>query len=67
MTTGTVRWFDDLEGLGLITPDSGGEDVLVHYSAIVDEGFHTLADNERVRFITADGPKGLHARYVRPL
>jgi CspA family cold shock protein len=67
MITGTVRWFDDLEGVGIITPDSGGEDVLVHDSAIVDEGFHTLTDNERVRFSTTRGPKGLRAKYVRPL
>jgi cold shock protein len=67
MTTGIVRWFDDLEGLGFITPDCGGEDVPVHYSAIVDEGFHTLAGNERVRFETTQGPRGPHASYVRPL
>jgi CspA family cold shock protein len=30
--TGIVKWFDDGKGLGVITPESGGEDLFAHFS-----------------------------------
>jgi CspA family cold shock protein len=64
MATGTVKWFNADKGYGFITPDEGGKDVFVHHSAIVGEGYKSLAENAKVTFEPADGEKGPEARSV---
>jgi len=64
MATGTVKWFNDSKGFGFITPDGGGEDLFVHYSAIQMPGFKTLKEGQRVDFDPIQGAKGKQAANI---
>jgi CspA family cold shock protein len=64
--TGTVKWFSDQKGYGFIEQDEGG-DVFVHYSAIIEPGFRSLREGERVEFTVEQGQKGPAAANVRKL
>jgi CspA family cold shock protein len=64
MPQGTVKWFNQEKGYGFITPDEGGDDVFVHYSGIVGEGFRSLEEGDRVSFEVTRGKKGLQAENV---
>ena len=64
MARGTVKWFNDDKGFGFINVDGGGSDVFVHFSAIQSAGFRSLAEDQRVEFDIAQGPKGPQAESV---
>ncbi|MFA9486178.1 cold-shock protein [Moraxella haemolytica] len=64
---GTVKWFNEAKGFGFIAQDNGGQDVFAHYSAIVDSGFKTLAEGQKVAFILGEGKKGLQAEEIKKL
>lgn len=63
---GTVKWFNASKGYGFIARE-GADDLFVHHTAIVMEGFKTLAEEQRVEFSVEQGPKGLQATNVVPL
>jgi len=66
MAVGTVKWFDEKKGFGFIIPEEGGDDLFVHHSNIVTEGFRTLQDGQKVEFEAAQCKKGLEATEVKP-
>ena len=66
MATGKVKWFNDAKGFGFIVREEG-PDLFVHHTAIVAEGFRSLAEGQQVEFDVTEGPKGLQATNVRPV
>lgn len=64
MATGTVKWFNEKKGYGFIIPDGTTQDVFVHYSAIMTEGFKTLNEGDKVQFEIFQDAKGARARDV---
>lgn len=64
MAQGKVKWFNDAKGFGFIAQE-GGPDVFVHHTAIIADGFRSLAEGDRVEFEVKSGPKGLQAANVR--
>jgi CxxC-x17-CxxC domain-containing protein len=60
---GSVKWFNESKGYGFIALDDG-EDVFVHHSAILGEGFRTLGNGDRVEFELVEGDRGKQAANV---
>ncbi|PJE79561.1 Cold shock-like protein CspD [invertebrate metagenome] len=65
---GTVKWFNNPKGIGFIEPlpESEYQDILIHYSTIVMDGFKTLKAGEIVKFKFSKGEKGYHTTEVIP-
>ena len=61
--TGEVKWFDAKKGYGFIEREDG-DDVFVHFSAIEDDGFKTLNEDQEVEFEIVEGDRGLQAENV---
>lgn len=66
MATGVVKWFNNTKGFGFIEPADGEEDIFVHYSEIMGDGFKKLTAGQSVEFEVESGPKGLTAAKVNP-
>lgn len=61
---GRVKWFSDEKGYGFIEPEAGGDDLFVHYSEVVGEGFRTLEEGSLVEFEVVEGRRGKQASRV---
>ena len=57
--TGSVKWFNETKGFGFLSQDNGGQDVFVHFNAIVSDGFKTLTEGQKVSFNVEQGKKVL--------
>lgn len=55
--TGSVKWFNETKGFGFLSQDNGGQDVFVHFNAIVADGFKTLTEGQKVSFNVEQGKK----------
>lgn len=66
MATGTVKWFNNAKGYGFIRPETGGEDIFVHFTTIGMDGYKSLKAGQDVNFDLTEGPKGLHATNISP-
>ncbi len=66
MEQGTVKWFNDSKGFGFIQRN-GGDDIFVHHSGIVSDGFRTLAEGAAVEFEVEDSDRGPRAVSVKQL
>ncbi len=63
MLVGKVKWFNNEKGYGFIVKENY-DDIFVHYSSILDEGFKTLSEGQLVEFDLVVGDKGLQAQNV---
>jgi CspA family cold shock protein len=63
---GTVKWFNNAKGYGFIEPQTGDNDIFVHYSTIEMEGYKSLKAGQDVTFELSEGPKGVHATDITP-
>lgn len=59
MGDGHVKFFNEQKGFGFVVPETGGADVYVHASALRRSGVATLMPEQRVRFSTRQGMKGV--------
>jgi CspA family cold shock protein len=68
MARSKVKWFDGKKGYGFILNPDGGEDIFVHFSAIVSEqSFKVLNQDAEVDFELDKTQKGLQAKNVREI
>ncbi len=66
--TGTVKWFNSVKGFGFIAPDQGGDDVFVHFSAIISENsYRNLKEGDKVEFDVQTSERGPSATNVKTL
>jgi len=62
---GIVKWFNNDKGFGFISPEAGGKDLFAHYTEIVGDGHRSLADNQRVSYVSGTGAKGPQAKSIQ--
>ncbi|QIK57609.1 cold-shock protein [Erysipelothrix sp. HDW6A] len=67
MESGKVKFFNAEKGFGFIIVDGSNEEIFVHFSAIVSEGYKTLNEGQAVSFDIVDGQRGKQADNVRGL
>lgn len=64
MSTGKVKYFNDLKGWGFISTEDSADNIYVHYTEIKMEGYKTLKPGQTVLFELADTDKGQQAQNV---
>jgi len=64
MVEGKVKFFNDQKGFGFVMPDSGTGDVYIHASALRRSGVQALEPEQRIRYSTRQGQKGVEVDRV---
>lgn len=67
MNKGTVKWFNNQKGYGFITDAESGDEVFVHFSGIVSDGYKSLEEGASVEYEITSGQKGPQAVNVTKL
>ena len=67
MPTGSVKWFNNAKGYGFVRPDTGGDDLFVHYSYIQMDGYKSIKAGQFVQFDIQAAGNGFHAVNLRLL
>ena len=65
--SGMIKWFSNAKGFGFIVNENRTQDIFVHYSSIVSEGYRTLKSGQTVNYDMKQGEKGLHAEMLYQL
>lgn len=60
LQTGYVKYFNPAEGIGLISPSCGGDDIYVNRTAIAMSN-KSLVEGQKVEFATRRSSRGLKA------
>jgi len=63
MQEGTVKFFNETKGFGFIVPATGGPEVFVHVTGLIDK----ITQNDRVTYEVQDGKKGKNAVNVKKI
>jgi CspA family cold shock protein len=58
---GKVKFFNDEKGFGFITPSTGGSEIFVHSSGLIDK----IRENDSVSYDVEQGKKGPNAVNVK--
>ena len=67
MVEGKVKFFNDQKGFGFVMPDDGGGDIYIHASALRRCGIPALGPEQRIRFSTRQGLKGVEVDRVETI
>ena len=67
MLKGKVKWFNAEKGFGFIISEETGKDIFVHFSAINQEGYKSLAEGDVVNYeikVTDRGEQAINVSKV---
>ena len=64
MVEGKVKFFNDQKGFGFVMPDSGSGDIYLHASALRRSGIQAVEPDQRIRYSTRQGNKGVEVDRV---
>lgn len=62
--TGVCKWFNNEESYGFIEEPNTEEDIFVHFSEIMMDGFKKLDEGDRVEFEPVETDDGIQAQEV---
>ena len=64
MVEGKVKFFHDQKGFGFVMPDNGSGDIYLHASALRRSGVQAVEPDQRIRYSTRQGNKGVEVDRV---
>ncbi|HKD46241.1 MAG TPA: cold shock domain-containing protein [Rhizomicrobium sp.] len=64
MVEGKIKFFNDQKGFGFVMPDNGSGDIYLHASALRRSGVQSVEPDQRIRYSTRQGNKGVEVDRV---